>query len=323
MMLSNLASLWQTISQAISHAGPPLLIGGAALLLACMVSVGRVLVVLRRIRRAGRAGRAASAGLPADAMPVLSFNRKGHPGDPINMELIGTASQIAAAFTAAGWYRADEIDLVTSVRISVDSLLARRYSTAPVSNLYLFGRKEDLAFERPGRNVRERDHIRLWNTGRRAADGRPIWVAGATRDIKVELASTNHLPTHKIAPDIDAERALVAADLAGTGFVVDEGWRPGFGRQTEGHNGTGDPYVTDGRVAVLTLADVLVSPLATQVRGRAGGLVARGVARIFRWRLPRAGRQRARQQRARQRAIEERVGARPGGDDAGHQTTER
>lgn len=313
-MLSNLASLWQTISQA-----NPLLLGGAAVLLLLVIaSVVRVLVVLRRLWRASRAGREASAGLPADAMPHLSFNRKGHPGDPINVELIGTANQIAAAFTAAGWYRADEIDLVTSIRISVDSVLARRYSTAPVSNLYLFGRKEDLAFERPGRNVRQRDHIRLWDTGRRAKDGRPIWVGGATRDIKVELASTNHLPTHKIAPDVDTERGLVVADLAGTGFLIDEGWRPGFGKPTQGHNGTGDPYETDGQVAVLTLANVFVSPLSTQIRGPAGGQVARIVSRFFRWTLPQAGRERARQQRAHRGAAGERVGVASGGDDPRH-----
>ena len=75
-------------------------------------------------------------------------------------------ASLAASFAAAGWYRADEIDLVTSLRISVDSVFGRKYSTAPVSNLYLYGRKEDYAFERPGKNVRQRDHVRFWNTGR-------------------------------------------------------------------------------------------------------------------------------------------------------------
>jgi hypothetical protein len=294
-MPGNFAGLAQAIS-SISVLVLAVLVAAGLLLVA---GGWRVLAVRRKLKHAGKAGREASAGLPSGALPLTTYNRKGHQGDPVNIEIVASVSQSAAAFASAGWYRADEIDLVTSCRISWDSLLGRKYSTAPVSNLYLFGRKEDLAFERPGRSVRERDHIRLWNSGREAQDGRPIWVGGATRDSAVELAKTNHLPTHRIAPDIDAERDLILEDLTATGFVVDEGWRPGFGEPTQGVNGTGDPYFTDGRVVVLTLANVAVSPLATQVRSPAGARLARSVARLFRWRLPQRGRERAERQRAR------------------------
>ena len=145
-------------------------------------------------------------------MPLTTFNRYGDPGDPINMQIRGTDGQIGAAFASAGWYRADEIDFITSARISIDSILGRAYSTAPVSNLYLYGRKEDMAFERPGHNVRQRDHIRIWNTGRSESDGRPIWIGSVTKDVKVELSRTNHLPTHGIAPDLDGERDLVVSE---------------------------------------------------------------------------------------------------------------
>lgn len=296
-MPANVTAAWQALSQA-----NPLLLAGIALLVVLLLAaVARVLAVLARLRREERPGRQASAGLPAADLPLTSFNRKGKPGDPVNVEIAATAGQIGAAFAAAGWYRADEIDLVTSVRISVDSVLGRRYSTAPVSNLYLYGRKEDLAFERPGRSVRERDHIRLWTSGRDAPDGRPIWVGGATRDTKVELARTNHLPTHQIAPDLDAERDLIVSELAQTGFVVEDGWRPGFGKETRGTNGTGDPWFTDGRVAVLTLANIWVPIVSTQVRGALGARLARTWAGLWRWRLPRRGRERAQRERARVR----------------------
>ena len=193
----------------------------------------------------------------------------------------------------AGWYRADEIDFITSARISIDSILGRAYSTAPVSNLYLYGRKEDMAFERPGHNVRQRDHIRLWNTSRGGSDSRPIWIGSATKDVKVEISKTNHLPTHCIAPDLDDERDLVVSELAQTGFVVEDTTRPGFGKETDGFNGGGDPYFTDGQVAVLTLANVWTSPLATQVRSPLGARIARKLAGFVRNRLPEAGRKRA------------------------------
>jgi hypothetical protein len=224
---------------------------------------------------------------------LTSFNRYGQPGDPVNVECIGTGGQIGAAFAAAGWYRADEIDLVTSMRISVDSMLGRKYTTAPVSNLYLFGHKEDLVFERPGPNVRQRDHIRFWRTSRSHTDGRPIWVGSGTQDTKVELSKTTHLPTHRISPDLDAERSLVVSELAQTGYLVAVGTRPGFGKETHGYNGGGDPYSTDGQVAVLILADVWTSPLATQVRSALGARLAQGFERLIRRRLPKGGLERA------------------------------
>jgi len=288
--------------------GPAVALGGRTVSAAVLVGAGaaaagfatrRILREKRHLHESSTLGREASAGLPATDLPLTSFNRYGQPGDPINLECVGTDGQIGAAFAAAGWYRADEIDLVTSARISVDSVLGRAYSTAPVSNLYLFGHKEDLAFERPGSSVRQRDHIRFWKTGRGDPNDRPIWVGSATKDVKVELSKTNHLPTHGIAPDLDAERSLIVSDLAQTGYVVAEGTRPGFGKETHGVNGGGDPYVTDGQVVVLTLADVWTSPLATQVRSPVGARLAQRFEGLIRDRLPERGRERAEREHAR------------------------
>ena len=294
---------WMTAAwQAIAQANPDLLAGvgiGVVILLLVLFVAIRAMLAFRRLRRASEPGRAASKLIPEFPLPLTTVNRKGLEGDPVNFEVVATQGQLAAAFAAAGWYRADEIDLVTSVRISIDSIFARKYSTAPVSSLYLYGRKEDLAFEQPGISVRERDHARFWQTSRSATDGRPIWVGAATRDIKVELSKTNHLPTHGIGPDIDAERDMVISDLAATGWVVDSDWRAGFGKETHGRNGGGDEYFTDGRVAVLVLANVWAPPLAAQVRTPAAALLAKQAAKLLRWRLPAKGLERARAEVAR------------------------
>ncbi len=257
------------------------------------LSLGHILRVRRRLRRASQRGREASASAASSGPPLTTFNREGHPGDPVNVQITGSTGQLGASFAAAGWYRADEIDLMTSARISADSVLGRAYSTAPVSNLYLYGRKEDYAFERPGKTVRQRDHIRFWNTGRTGEDGRVIWIGSATRDVRVELSHTNHLPTHGISPDLDAERELVISELAQTGYLVAESARPGFGKETHGANGGGDPYFTDGQIAMLTLAPVWTLPLATQVRSPLGGKMAQGLERVVRGRLPKRGLDRA------------------------------
>jgi hypothetical protein len=270
-----------------------MLVGTIVGILLPFAALAYILLVRHKLRQASKPGREASASVPSPETPLTTFNHSGKPGDPINIQLLGTNGQSGAAFATAGWYRADEIDFVTSVRISVDTLLGRKYATAQVSNLYLYGRKEDMAFERPGRNVRQRDHIRIWKTALNGSDGRPIWIGSATKDTKVELARTNYLPTHHIAPDVDAERDLVVSELAQTGYVVGDTTRPGFGKETHGLNGGGDPYFTDGQVAFLTLANVTTPPLATQVRSPLVARITKKLAGFIRTWLPQADRNRA------------------------------
>jgi LssY C-terminus len=272
----------------------PFFLGSAIVIAVLLAGLARILVVLRKMRKATRLGRETSTIASSIKTNLTTFNHAGKVGDPINFQIQGTDGQIGAAFALASWIRADEIDFITSVRISLDSVLGRAYSTAPVSNLYLYGRKEDLAFERPGHTVRQRDHIRLWNTGTgESTDARPVWIGSATHDVKVELSKTNYLPTHGIAPDLDAERALVVSELAQTGWVIKETTRPGFGKETHGFNGGGDPYFTDGQVAALTLANVWTSPLAKQVRSPLLVSIFKRLAAIFHKTLPQAGQERA------------------------------
>lgn len=267
-------------------------------LLALLVFVVRVVRIWRRLHTSGRQGRVTSSGIDPAKLPQTDFMRNGHPGDPVNLVVIGSDSQLGAAFASAGWYRADEITLVTSLRIAFDSIFARKYSTAPVSNQYLFGRKQDFAFEQPGKNVRERDHVRVWKSKLSSTDSRPVWVGAATRDIKVALSPRTHLPNHLIEPEVDRERDFLAEDLGATGWVVAEERTPGTGRVEHKRGGDGYDYVTDGRVVMLTLADVPVLPLAQQVRGRrTARVIQRVVAPLLRRRLPRSGRERARQVR--------------------------
>ena len=272
-----------------------LLASGAGLIVGAGVTFwGHFRATQDQLRKACEPGRTASAEMKAtDGLPLTTLAHNGTPGDPLNVQIKGTDGQINAAFASAGWYRADETDLMTALRISSDSLLGRPYSTAPCSNLYLFGRKEDMVFERPGSSVRQRDHIRLWNTGQQSEDGRPRWIGSGTKDVKVELKKTNHMPTHEIAPDVDSERDLVVSELAQTGFVVDETRVAGFGHETHGHNGGGDPYETDGQIAILTLASFWTPPVPLQVRGPLGGQIAHQVGTFVRRWLPEEGRNRA------------------------------
>lgn len=301
---SDLAQLWARMVAAMNHPTTPTWV----LAIAAGIALGLVLAVLWRVGRALRSLRAArrqgerfSTVARAKTLPLTCFRRDGSAGDPLNVRIIGTARQLGAAMAAGGWYRADEVTLVTSLRISVDAVLARKYSTAPLSDLYLYGRRQDYGFEYPGPNVRERDHVRLWDSGLRDAWERAVWIGAATRDVAVVISPVTHLPTHKISGNVDAEREFLVERLVETGWVIEQDTAPGFGTPTVASNGYGDTYETDGQVTVLVLANVpVLVPFADNVRGPFAG-PAQVAARVLRWRLPQRGRERAKQLRARAR----------------------
>jgi hypothetical protein len=73
-------------------------------------------------------------------LPGVTSARDGHPGDPINVALVGTERDLKEAFQAAGWFAADPLSLRSDLKIAADTVLERPYDEAPVSNLYLWGR---------------------------------------------------------------------------------------------------------------------------------------------------------------------------------------
>src|ERR1700677_984658 len=94
--------------------------------------------------------------------PKTTYTKEGIPGDPLNVGLIGTPEDVIHSMVAAGWLPADPVTFHTSMRITASALFGKPYPTAPVSNLYVFGRIEDMAFEQPlDGNTRERNHVRF------------------------------------------------------------------------------------------------------------------------------------------------------------------
>jgi hypothetical protein len=188
----------------------------------------------------------------ADA-PRVSHTADGHPGDPINIALLGSKEEVIRAMTAAGWFPADPITFESSARIVLDSVLRRPDDRAPVSNLYLFGRRQDLAFEQPvGDSPRRRHHVRFWLWDRRR-DNRPVWFGAVTFDERVGVSDTTGQVTHHIGPDVDAERDLMETELRRVRWAHQLQWIDDFQRERQGVNGGGDPWRTDGRLAVVVL----------------------------------------------------------------------
>src|SRR6266566_3665424 len=196
------------------------------------------------------------------AYPKITHTKSGTEGDPLNLVFIGSKDQITHSFQQAGWLIPDPITLQTSEKIAVDSLAHRSYPTAPVSNLYVFGRVQDLAFEKPTNDVQNRGHVRVWKTGA-LIDRQPVWVGAASYDSRIELSGINHLPTHHIAPTVDLERNAVGADLEKTDLVKEELYGAFTPPIVYARNGGGDYYESDGDALVINYTNAPI-PLQQQ-----------------------------------------------------------
>ena len=144
------------------------------------------------------------------------------------------------------------------------------YPTAPFSILYLFGRGQDIGFQKAIDNSpRKRHHIRFWalsldraeatiGTARfwRNTDCPPdnepaVWVGAGTRDTGFSLTRLTFQVTHATDSDTNAERDYIIAELKGKGVIKDV---MSYRAQQHLQAGRVNRYVTDGEVTAASLA---------------------------------------------------------------------
>ena len=191
-----------------------------------------------------------------DGLPMVTTTAQGIPADAINVGMVGAKNDILCAMRDAGWFAADPITWRSSLDISRSVIFDQPYPTAPVSNLFYAGRKEDLAFEKPvGKSADQRSHIRLWKVLDQGEEKRSVWLGAATFDKSVGFSRYTGAITHHISPDIDAERELVETDLQKAGLVEARYQVMEIGPTLLGRNGEDDPFFTDGEVWVLRLVE--------------------------------------------------------------------
>lgn len=187
------------------------------------------------------------------------------PGDPLNVVLIG---QPLIALSRSGWSFTHRIDLHTIEREIGAALSGSPYKVAPVSALYAFGRKQDVALQRARQTLTRRNHMRLWLAPFRF-EGRDVWLGQISRDIGIKLTPKSPtLTTHVIDPAVDEARAYLLQSLFTHGFVARYGFVRGAAaadRKAPRRNLTDDPYYSDGMRVVIVLPDHPVEPAAVQV----------------------------------------------------------
>jgi hypothetical protein len=213
---------------------------------------------------------------PADHLPLYCVTPDGFASDPLNIGIIATRRQLIDVMEKSGWYVADRHSLLNVARMVLAILLGRSYVHAPVSNLYLFGRKQDIAFEIPvGSTPSTRHHVRFWATTyeqkkrlsirsihwqhRRAHvyGDNLLWVGASSLDVGLTFIRHNLQVSHMIDPDTDRERELVIGQLKAQKLVksvknikLDNPYRL-INRVINGS------LHSDGQMAVITLKDPL------------------------------------------------------------------
>ena len=190
------------------------------------------------------------ANVLADA-PKRAASKDNRPGDPINLVFVGTAQEIEQAFHQAGWTEPKKKNQQSIWKTAQAVINNDGYNAAPVSDLYLFGRKEDLAFEKTLNTFNKRHHLRLWQTPASAPDGRPIWLAAATHDVGIDVHPG--VVSHATDPDLDDERAQVGSDLFWSGAVQAAELIAPPNPLSSGMTATGGAWHTDGRLFVIDL----------------------------------------------------------------------
>jgi hypothetical protein len=144
------------------------------------------------------------------------------------------------------------------------------YPAAPFSTLYLFGRGQDIGFQKAIDNSpRKRHHVRFWALGLARAEAtigtatfwlnadrppdaaRVLWVGAGTRDTGFSLTRLTFQITHATDSDTNLERDYIIAELTKNRLIGNVILYPADDRVAAERV---NRYVTDGRVTLANLA---------------------------------------------------------------------
>ena len=190
-------------------------------------------------------------------VPPRVLDGKGREGDMVNLFFVAQADDLQQAFQRGGWIKVDGWTPVTAWHLL-------RYRTRdaklPMARFYLFGRAQDYSYALPDPTavVTRRHHLRIWKTDYEV-DGNPVWAGAATHDVAIEFGKHSQLISHRIDPNVDAERDFVGENLANTRLVNGREYVHGADRVFEAQTAAGEAYYSDSRILLLDLHQTMSS----------------------------------------------------------------
>ncbi len=186
----------------------------------------------------------------AKLLPDYSESIVGALQEPISLiVLTPDEATFLQVFEKAGWHLADRPTFATMWKAAFAIWFNNQYDTAPVTPAFWNDKPHDYGFQSETRNkgLRQRHHARFWKTEFRTTDGFLIFVGTASFDDGLKWGLT-----HRIDPNIDADRDLLIADLQKT-RLISSAQIIQLVAPVLGQNLTGDPFFTDGRAYLFQL----------------------------------------------------------------------
>jgi hypothetical protein len=191
-----------------------------------------------------------------ESLPCCTTDKEGKdPGDPLNIVVIGEGEDVLHAFIRAGWDETETIYSTSALKTARSFIFGGRYRYSPISGLFVYGRRQDVALQKARETIHERNHLRLWLAPMRF-EGKPVWIGQISRDIGVRF-TWRTIKTHKIDPDVDETRDFLLQDLWYSHGLLRAGYVKGVGAADISKprmNLSPDPYFTDGLRLVMWIS---------------------------------------------------------------------
>jgi hypothetical protein len=164
-----------------------------------------------------------------EGLPCCATNKDGaEHGDPLNLVVIGEGHDVHHSFLRSGWNESETVSDRSNPGKKKYSASTRHYRYAPLSSLYVFGRPQDVAFQK-ARETGQRSQVRLWLAPMQF-QGKPVWVGQISRSIGAR--SISEKAVHKIDPDVDDTRAYLIQNLLYSQGLLKFGYVKGVGAAT-------------------------------------------------------------------------------------------
>jgi LssY C-terminus len=185
--------------------------------------------------------------------------------DPVNIILLGNKNELESVFKKMGWHGADQLTIKSSLKMIGAYILKKPYNRAPFSSLFLFGRKQDIEFQKAiENNPRKRHHVRFWATNtNKIVDPLDInywtkkqkndhnkaftWIGAGSKDIGLGFTKLSYRISHKVdTSNVDEERKYILNSLKKSHCIGKISYyKPGAFKVGK--------YTSDGRIAVAKL----------------------------------------------------------------------
>jgi hypothetical protein len=182
-------------------------------------------------------------------LPPRVLDSRGREGDMVNLVFVAPQAELQEAFEHAGWNSVD-----SGKRTIAWHLLCHgtHYARLPMAHFFLFGRSQDFSFSLPDplSLLSKRHHIRIWKTDY-LVDNTPVWIAAATHDVSIAIRRMK--VTHRIDPQVDAERDFIGDNLSGTQLVARTEYVPSQQPVFQATTAGGQPYYSDSRILLVKL----------------------------------------------------------------------